>query len=416
LSANPFAAPEYSAMQRWTNSLFNLFASFAIAAITSILLIMSILLEALNPARLGALLIVLIGLHLLKRPRLFFCRELGLYALFAGYMVVSLLWTNDVVLGTNSVLPTLDCVLIMILVGSLATYHNLRAVLGGMLAGFLLCALYYDATSGFPFSKPDDFNYGAIAGMFLFGLYITLAFGWATHRRLVPLVLALVLMVHIAATTSIKTNLGVVLGAFASLLIYFKQFMRLVRRNAIALVIVAGVLAYVIVTNKTFIETVGAGLDRVGSGATVLMARQDDQSRTNKQLGARKNWGTEGIAGWEENPLFGHGVEAFRDDFGVTSHSTPIDLLYNAGLIGLLLFYSVFVSILWQLHQARKLQLGNLRSLLLATLVCYAFISLSGTMHYSFHQAVFFGLSGALLRRRRLSRRRSVLPAAAALT
>jgi hypothetical protein len=403
-------------MQRWVNSLFNLFASFAIAAITSILIIASILIEDLNPVRLGVILVLLIGLHLLKHPRLFFCRELGLYALFAGYMIVSLLWTNDVVLGTNSVLPTLDCVLIMILVGSLVTYHNLRAVLGGMLAGFLLCSLYYDATSGFPFSRPDDFNYGAIAGMFLFGLYLTLALGWATRRRLVPLVLALILMVHIAATTSIKTNLGVVLGAFASLLIYFKQFMRLVARNAIALVIVAALIVYAIASNKAFIETVGAGLDRVSTGATVLMAKQDDQTRTNRQLGARKNWGTEGIAGWEENPLFGHGVEAFRDDFGVTSHSTPIDLLYNAGLIGLLLFYSVYLSIAWRLHQARKMHLGNLRTLLLATLVCYGFISLSGTMHYSFHQAVFFALSGALLRPRRLPRRRSALPIAAAAT
>lgn len=412
--ARPLTATEPSELGRWANRLFNLFFSFVMSAVVAIALIANIIVESFNPARLGAILIIVLALHLLRCPRLFYCREIALYATFAGYMVVSLLWTHDVVLATNSLLPTLDCVLVLILVGALATYHDLRAVLAGMLAGFLVCAALYDVTHGFPFVRPDDFSYNAIAGMFLFGLFITLMFGWATRMRIMPLALGLVLMVHIAATTSIKTNVGVVLGAAAASLIYFNRFITLIRRNAMALVVIVGLIVYGVVSNKAFIETVQGGLERVGAGVNILIAREDRTGTT--ELGARKNWGAEGITGWQENPIFGHGVEAFRDDFGVTSHSTPIDLLYNAGLIGLTLFYGIFASIGWRLYQARNMLLGNLRALLLAVLVCYAFISLSGTMHYSTHQAVFFALSSALLRPRRVARIRSAVPAMAALS
>jgi hypothetical protein len=379
---------------------FNLVCSFLMSAIAAIALLASNFIESFNPARLGAVLIVLLALHLLRSPRLFFSRELYIYGAFAGYMLVSLLWTNDVVLATNSLLPTLDCVLILLLIGALVTYHSLRAVLAGLLAGFLACAVFYDISQGFPFSRPDDFSYNAIAGMFLFGLFMTLMFAWATRMRILPLALSLIIMVHIAATTSIKTNLGVALGATAACLVYFRQFMTLVRRNGIALAVIACLIVYAVLSNEAFVETIQGGLDRVSAGATILIARDDKTGAT--EFGARKNWGAEGISGWAENPLFGHGVEAFRDDFGVTSHSTPIDLLYNAGLIGLTLFYGVLASIAWRLHQSRRAGLGSLRALLLAVLVCYVFISLSGTMHYSYHLAVFIAICSALLRRDRV--------------
>src|SRR5450755_1257885 len=99
----------------YANRLFNLFYSFVLSAFAVIALIANSIFESFNPARLGAILIILLALHLLRSPRLFFCREIALYATFAGYMLVSLLWTNDVVLATNSLVPTLDCVLVLIL-------------------------------------------------------------------------------------------------------------------------------------------------------------------------------------------------------------------------------------------------------------------------------------------------------------
>ena len=274
---------------RWTNHLFNLVYSFVLSAAVLIALLANIIVESFNPARLGLILALLLGLHLLRYPKLLSCREISLYAAFAGYMFVSLLWTNDLVLATNSLLPTLDCVLVLLLVGGLATYHNLCAVLAGMLVGFLTCAALYDVTQGFPFVRPDGFPYNAIAGMFVFGLFIALMFGWATRMRVLPLALGLVIMVHIAATTSIKTNLGVLLGAAAASVIFFRHFVMLIRQNAVALVIIASLILYKVVSNPVFIQTVQGGLDRVGAGVTILVAREDQTGTT--EFGARKTWG-----------------------------------------------------------------------------------------------------------------------------
>jgi O-antigen ligase len=99
------------------------------------------------------------------------------------------------------------------------------------------------------------------------------------------------------------------------------------------------------------------------------------------------------------SPLFGNGVEAFRTDHGITSHSTPIDLLYNFGVIGFVLFYSIFGSIVMRLRAVQGKNLGNLPALIFAGVVCYVFITLSGTMEYNAFLGIFISVSTALLGR-----------------
>ena len=119
-----------------------------------------------------------------------------------------------------------------------------------------------------------------------------------------------------------------------------------------------------------------------------------------------------GLKGWVKNPLFGHGVEAFRDSYGITSHSTPTDLLYNSGLIGFALFYGMFISLAWRLYCTRGERPPAFRALILGTLIAFAFITLSGTMHYNAFLAAFIGISTALLSKDRGQTGRAVASAA----
>jgi hypothetical protein len=68
-------------------------------------------------------------------------------------------------------------------------------------------------------------------------------------------------------------------------------------------------------------------------------------------------------------------------------------------LIGFALFYAIFVSVGIRLVRVGGSTLGNLPALIFAGLVCYAFITLSGTMHYNSFMAIFFAMSTGLLRR-----------------
>jgi hypothetical protein len=270
-------------------------------------------------------------------------------------------------------------------------------VLKGMMAGFLLGAAAYFAAERFPLVYPEAFSYNTMAGMYLFGLLLTAVCGWYFRSRIVPIGLGLILILHIAATTSIKTNVGVGLGALAAALIYLRDSLRLLGRNLVVLTILLGVVAYFVMSNKGLMDRLESGSERVSTGAEILAAREEDTG--NIGIATRQYWKNQGLKGWIRNPLLGYGVEAFRADYGITSHSTPIDLLYNSGIIGCGLFYSMFASLAWRVIRTRDGFGRGLQAVTVAGLVCYSFMSLSGTLYYDTYVAAFMAIcAGALTR------------------
>jgi O-antigen ligase len=142
---------------------------------------------------------------------------------------------------------------------------------------------------------------------------------------------------------------------------------------------------------------VQSGFARISTGVAVLTNREGDSGEIG--LGAREKWKNEGLKGWAANPVLGYGVEGFRSDFSITSHSTPIDLLYNSGLIGCTLFYGILASIAWRLLTARDAHRRNLRARVFIFLIAYSFMSLSGNIYYEFLLAIFVGVSSGMILR-----------------
>jgi hypothetical protein len=351
--------------------------------------------DDLRATRLGVTIGMLLGLHLLWRRKFFWCREFTIYAGLFAYMLLALAWTHDTELALNTLVPAANVILIAVLFGSMIRFYDRVLVLGAAVSGFACAAAYYTLTRGFPFSYPVEFSYNAIAAMYLSGLFLTLMLSCFSRSVLPFLALAAIFVVHIVATTSIKTNLGIALGLVCAAMMYSRHFGRLLRRRLPVLILALAVVPYVIATNEGILDTMQRGVHRVMIGIEVLQARDDQPGYTSYE--ERANWRELGIEGWKQNPLFGHGTEAFREANGITSHSTPIDLMYNFGLIGLLLFYSLFASLGLRLLSLDGPRASNWRSLIVGGLVCYAFISLSGTVHYNAFLAVFIGVSAALL-------------------
>jgi hypothetical protein len=389
-------AHENSAIYAWVNHLAARLCSFLLAATAGLTLTLNAYTEALSATRAGVILVLLIAFHLVWISRIRWRREFTLYACFVGYMFIALLWTSDIDLAMNTLIPAVNCILVMVFFGSLISFHNIPSVLAGSLFGFGVGAAIYTITQGFPLHYPEDFPYNAIAGMYLFGLFVTLLYScFVRTRGFFLVVIAIVIMLHIVATTSIKTNLGIGLGMIAALFMYFGHFRRLLRRRILALAVIVAALGLAIASNDILIDAMTRGLQRVSIGVQVLQARDDVAGYS--AFEKRDHWKHLGIEGWELNPVFGYGTEAFRSAYGITSHSTPIDILYNFGLIGLVLFYSVFVSLIWRLMRLENRRLSGQRSLMLGGVICYVFMSLSGTLHYNIFLAAFIGISSALL-------------------
>ncbi|MGO8828775.1 MAG: O-antigen ligase family protein [Steroidobacteraceae bacterium] len=391
----PFAVDQNASGHAWINGIVARLCTFLMAVVASFAVTLSAYTEAFSATHVGAVLVLLIALHLVWISRFTWQREFTLYACLVGYMFIALLWTRDVGLAMNTLLPAVNCILVMIFFGSLISFHNIPAVLAGALFGFVGGAALYTLTQGFPFSYPQDFSYNAIAGMYLFGLFVTLMYSCFRRSAGILLAVTVVILLHIVATTSIKTNLGIALGLLAAAIMYFRHFGRLLRSKILLLLVLGGGLGFAVASNDMLLDAMGRGVQRVTVGVQVLQAR--DNVAGYSAFEQRDYWRQVGIDGWKLNPVFGYGTEAFRTDYGITSHSTPIDLLYNYGLIGLVLFYSVFVSLLWRLFIVDRGRSSSQRVLIFAGVVCYVFISISGTLHYNSFLAAFLGISVALL-------------------
>ncbi len=373
-------------------------SSFTISGVATFALTVTAFIESFHSARLAVVFAVLILLHLMRYQKVLICREVVIYAVFFCYMLVQLLWAPDTRLSMNTIVPAASCVLAMVLFSSLIAYHDSQTVLLGMLGGFLLGAATYTATTGFPFSYPSDFSYNAIASMYLFGLVIVMLAGLGVQSRIGILAVAAVILLHIVMTTSIKSNLGILFGAIGASVLYTRNVFRILRRYATLLIAVTGLLTYYLVTSTLLMEMLQRGYARVLVGLQVLQARDDVSGYGS--MGRRNEWRADGLDGWLQNPVFGNGPEAFRSQFGITSHSTYVDILYNSGLIGFFLYYAIFVSIAFRLYSARRESQDNLFPLLFAGLICYLSISFSGIQYYSSSFLAFIAISASLIRQR----------------
>jgi O-antigen ligase len=159
-------------------------------------------------------------------------------------------------------------------------------------------------------------------------------------------------------------------------------------------------------------QTIASGYDRVILGIEILEARENMTGYSG--LDNRSRWALDGLTGWMQNPIFGHGVEAFRSRYGITSHSSAVDLLYNSGLIGFSLFYYIFLSMIWRLITLRNERTKPVGAVILGMIICYMFITLSGAMHYNSFLAAFVAIGSVLLSQQRRQPFYEATPARAA--
>lgn len=108
-----------------------------------------------------------------------------------------------------------------------------------------------------------------------------------------------------------------------------------------------------------------------------------------------------GIELWLSSPLFGHGNEAFRvmSGLGTYSHSTPIELLANYGVIGLVCYYLFYVLLIRRLLPMARSQDDYFRVYGIWTLLsfaCILFWSLFAVCYYEKPIAMFLAALAGL--------------------
>src|SRR5580704_1079611 len=171
------------------NRIAGLFGSFVVATVATFAVTANEYLDLSHPARITMALLAVVLIHCLRYLRLWLSREVLLNLGFLGYALLSLLWTTHIKYAMFTVPALVNFTLTLIIFSAFAALYDPRALLAGILAGFLAAAAYYSLKTGYPLHYPDDFSYNSIAGMYLFGFFATLVFGAYFRMTVLPLAL-----------------------------------------------------------------------------------------------------------------------------------------------------------------------------------------------------------------------------------
>jgi hypothetical protein len=125
-----------------------------------------------------------------SHPRLCLFPELRLYLAFAGYMVLTLLWTGDVELASAILIAILNFIFILVLTRSCCVSQPSRSTLGPSCWTSGGCGALALITH-FPFIYPAGLSSNTVAGMYLFALIVTVTIAscttpWVPHAGCSP--------------------------------------------------------------------------------------------------------------------------------------------------------------------------------------------------------------------------------------
>ena len=211
-----------------------------------------------------------------------------------------------------------------------------------------------------PITDEETFRYAGITGNpNTLGLQLT--FGacliWLLPRKagVLPCAFAFAAVAFALAVTGSRKTL---LISLCFLVLVFIQSVVLVPRKRRRLMAVLAVVTLCL-------TGLFAGHWLYQNGAEILAVRRaldyDDSSyRTRSEMVQQ------GLQLWRQAPLFGNGLDAFRglSGQGTYSHNNYVELLCNLGLVGALLFYTVYLHVL----------LRSVRAPLVLRFYCWMFI------------------------------------------
>lgn len=195
----------------------------------------------------------------------------------------------------------------------------------------------------------ETFRYSGLTGNAnLLALQLTLGacFIWLLPRKagVLPCVFAVSAVVFAVLVTGSRK--AILIGFFFVVLVII-QIMALVppkrRKQFITLAVVTGCLAGLTIVHH------------IHQNGVSILSLQRAVDYQDSSYDKRTEMVEQGFQLWQQAPLFGNGADAFRElsGQGTYSHNNYVELLCNLGVVGVILFYSIYAQVLFRAMQAR---------------------------------------------------------------
>ena len=202
------------------------------------------------------------------------------------------------------------------------------------------------------------YNPNVIGMQMTVGVLSSVYFLKRSSRKVFLIILNILFSVIIILSGSRKSILGLMLGIGSYLLLTSKtmKFSKRIMIMIISPILLYG-FVYIIYNVDLFYNIVGYRLDQLynvffGDGDTI-----------------RLHMINEGIHLFSLRPFLGYGLSGYSrmSSFGTYSHNNYIELLVNFGLIGFLLYYSMYLYFLVRL--VNKYRYGDLKSIVFISII-----------------------------------------------
>jgi O-antigen ligase len=287
----------------------------------------------------------------------YFNKELNIYFLFLIFSTLSIFWSispDATIEITRRIFMVF--VSLIIIYNIIKKYDFLSVLFYGMLIvvmiNFLILHKIIPVTYETYFPSTERFigtteNPNITAGRMFIAIFISVIYLYKqtnVYKILLGylnVVIAYYMIVMTISRTSLVVSLGLVF------LLALNTIMHPVKRKYFFLTLIFGGFIFVYFVDMTlFIKTVEFAIERIGFIFQSLLGHGVEHSadeRLELALGA--------INTFKENPLFGTGMDTVSYYMGLYAHNNYAELLADSGLIGTIIFYTIYISSIYKVFQ-----------------------------------------------------------------
>lgn len=163
-------------------------------------------------------------------------------------------------------------------------------------------------------------------------------------------------------------------------------FLPIISVSAFALYLLAQTNPIVSERLEQTFDSEGAIVTRVLGFVDVVLSGDTQADASGESIGSRAEMIREGVNILSDHPVIGVGLDNFRyaSSAGTYSHSNPIEVSVSTGIVGLVLYYSIYVVIVWRAVLLNVRSRGH--ALPRTVLVAMAGFSLMDLTHISYYE------------------------------
>lgn len=320
---------------------------------------------------------------------LFYSRALSInsylrwISLFFILCFSSIIWASDKDIVLAYIIWYLQAVLIAYSIGNtIKDEADIEFILKCIMVGGLILALRsfqgvsFSELGSFRLGKNIGYNANEMALKTALGSIIAFRYFRESIKKNIKIIYFLIMFVQLVSLLFTESRKGIIM-VFGTMFLYSilcsQNPIKLIKNTCLA---ISGlIIIYLLMTKIQFLY------DAFGRRFLLLLNILDDNAYVGNSLGNRIYAVQLGLNAFKEKPIFGYGLGNFMTATGLNgyAHNNYIQLLVDLGLLGLSLYYSVYIINIWGLIKTIRVNRGLtallLSMLLTVTLIEYGLVS-----------------------------------------